>query len=80
MLLCGEAEPARGGEVERLGIARQFADHEGEVVASDPFLECEQQVLGTFRGHMNQPMTQRFGQAGAIRPAAQPHCGDILHP
>jgi hypothetical protein len=76
----GERKAALGGERQRLGIARNLADHEGEVAAAQPFLQREQRILGSVGGDVDQPMPQRARQAGAIGPPGAPECFAILHP
>lgn len=46
MALDGEAEAARGSEVQHPGIARDLADDEGQFAAAQPFLQREQRILG----------------------------------
>lgn len=73
-------EPARGGEVQFLRIARDLSDHEGKVAAADPFLQREEQVGGTVGADMDQPVPQVARQAGQIGPAPCLARGLVLHP
>ena len=75
-----QAEPARGGERQRFGVARQLADHKREVAAAQSFLKREQRVFGAFRGDMEQAVAQAWRQARAIGPPTQPQRRRILHP
>lgn len=72
MTLGGKAEPARGGEIERFGIAGDLADDEGQLAAAQAFLQREQRVFGALRRDMDQAVAQRRRQARTIRPAGEP--------
>ncbi|CDO36723.1 exported hypothetical protein [Novosphingobium sp. KN65.2] len=78
--LGSKAETARGGEVERAGIAGHFADDESEVAAAQPFFQCEECIFCTTGGDMDEAMTQGARQAGKIGPAAAPERLAVLHP
>lgn len=80
MLLCSEAETARGSEIERLGITRQFADHAGNLAAAEPLFQREQQVLRLLRQHVDQPVAYRLREPWAIGPPGQPRRRPVLHP
>lgn len=63
MLLRGQAESARGGEIEAARIARDLPDDAGEIAAAQAFLKREQRVFGRTRGDVNQPLAQVARQA-----------------
>ena len=75
-----QAQPARGGEVERARIARQLPDHRGKVAAAHRLFQREQHVLRILRLDMDQPVAQPFRQAGAIGAPGQPDGAAFLHP
>lgn len=80
MLFRRQAEPARGGEIERAGVSRHFADHEGQIAAPQAFFQCEQRILRTGCGNMDQAVTQRRGQTRMIGPSGQTQRRLVLHP
>ena len=80
MPLCHQTEPARGGEAQRAGIAGKFPDNKSQLAAAQPLLQRKQRIFGSFRGNMDQPVSQRRGQSGTIGPPTQPQCGDVLNP
>lgn len=80
MPLRCKAEPARGNEGERPGIARQLADDESKLAATRPFFQREQRILGRLCRDMDQAVTQGQRQAGTIRPTSQAQRGSVLHP
>ena len=75
-----QAEPARGGEIERAGIARHLPHDEGQIAATQPFFQRKQRVLRAFGRDMDQAVAQLRRQAGAIGPPGQPQGLGILHP
>lgn len=80
MLFGGEAEPALRGEAERLGIARDLPQYEGEVAAAQPLFEREQCILGRLGDNVDQAVAQRGRQPGTIGPPAAFERSGILHP
>lgn len=80
MPLRRKTEPARGGERERAWIARQLADDKGKLAAAQPLFQREQRILGGLGRDMDQAVTQRQWQAGAIGAAGQAQRGRVLHP
>lgn len=74
------AEPARCGEIERAGIARHFADHEGQIATAQPFLKREQQILRRLRRNVDQPVPQGARQTRTIGAPGQPDGLFVLHP
>ena len=55
MLLCRQAEPARGGEIERAGVSGNLSDHAGKLAAFEPFLKRKQSVFGFPRFDTDHP-------------------------
>lgn len=80
MAFAGHGQPARGGEVERAGIALKFAQHEGKVAAAQPFFQREQRVLGFAGDNVDHPRAQAWRQAGDEWPPFGADRGRILHP
>lgn len=80
MSFRSEAEPTRGSQIKRPGIARDLAHHEGQITAAQPLFQREQCVFGTFGGNVDQSVAQRSGQPGTIGPPAEPECPGILYP
>ena len=80
MLLCCQAEPPRGREVERFGITRQLADHAGKIAALQTFFQCEQDVLCCLRCDMDDPFAQIGWQARTVGTTVEPDRFAILHP
>ena len=68
MALRRQTEPARGGEIERRRVARQFADDKRQIATAYPFFQREQRIGRFVGGDMDQPVAQPFGQARTIGP------------
>ena len=71
MLLARQRKPPRCGEVERARIARYLSNHESEVTATQPLLQCEERIFRLVGHDMDQPCRDIMRQAGAIRPPTQ---------
>ena len=80
MSFSGQHEPARGGEVQFPGVARDLSDHEGKVATADAFFQREKQVGGAVGADMDQPVAQVARQTGQIRPATCLSGCLVLHP
>ncbi len=78
--LSGQRQSARGGEIERLGIARDFSDHRRHFTAVQALLKREQHVFRLFAGDMDQPVPKSRRQACAVRTPTQLERGAVLHP
>lgn len=80
MLFSSEAEPARGGEIERARISAQLSHHTGQITTAQPLFQREQRILRLVGRDMDQAALQPWRQAGAVGPPAQTDCSAILHP
>lgn len=80
MFFRSQAEPARSGEIERFGIARNLPNHTGQIAAFEPFFQRKQRVFRRFGSNMDHPVTQISGQSVEIGPPGKPDCVAILHP
>ena len=76
----GEYQPPRGGEVERLGIARKLSDDEGQRAAPYALLHRPQRIGGVGRRDMDEPAAPRDRQAMEERASAAANALRILHP
>ena len=76
----GEHQPPRGGEIERLGIARKLSDDEGQRAAPYALLHRPQRIGGVARRDMDEPAAPRDRQAMEERASAAANALRILHP
>lgn len=75
-----QTEAARSGEAERARIARNLADHTGEIAALHPLLQCEQGVFRRGGRDMDQTVAQIARQALKTGPPAKLDCLAVLYP
>ena len=80
MLLHRQTEPPRGGEIQRLGIARDLSHHESEIAAAQPLFQREQRIFRALGGDMDQAVAQGWRQAGLIGPPTPAQRRLVLHP
>ena len=80
MLLCHQAKPTLGGERQGTGVTGNLSHYESQIRATQPFFQRKQRILRRGRGNMDQPVTQRARQTGAIGPSSLAQGRPILHP
>ena len=80
MFLGRETQAARGGKIESARIARNLANDEGDVAASQPFLDRKQRILAAAGFDMDQTAAHSFWKSVEERPPASPDRLAILHP
>lgn len=80
MLFGNQAQAARGREIQRPCIARDFSQHEGEIAATQPFFEREERIFRRARLDMHEAVSQPSREAGVVWPATKAHGRAVLHP
>lgn len=80
MPLGRQHQPARRGEIERLGIARNLADDKGQRAASYALLHGPERIGCIARRDMDEVATLLGRKTVKIGPPAPPNAAGILHP
>lgn len=80
MLFRGQAQTARGGEIERARIACDLSDDAGQIPAAHPLFKREQRILRRFGSDMDHPVAKFGRKPRPIRPPSTLNRAAILHP